>query len=112
MSRQKPAYAENTWNDVAQAVEGWEKEYGVTIEARLLWQLNLSTGGYVEVIIYDGHTVGRGPELVRVRNAFPARKMSGQAGAVMWAVFAALRALEADKWQWSTKMRRAAQETA
>ena len=107
MGKQRPDAAQNTWADVAHATESWQHEYGVRICALLCWQENLSTGGYVEVVIYDGNTVGRGAELVRLREAFPARKMTGQAGAVLWAISCALRALEAEPWSWSTKMRRA-----
>lgn len=112
MSRQKPEYAGTSWQDVATAVLLWEATYGVRICAQLEWRANLSAGACVEVTIWDGHTVGRGPELVRLREAFPARKAAGQAGAVLWAVSCALRALEAEPWSWSTKMRREASKTA
>lgn len=106
MSKQRPDAAQNTWADIAHAVEGWQIEMGVSISAHLMWRGNLSTGGYVEVVIYEDDTVGRGAELVRVREAFPAKKMTGQPGAVLWAISCAIRALECEPWQWSRKMRR------
>lgn len=107
MSRQKPEYAANSWQDVAQVVGEYEARYGIRICASLWWDARLSTGGYVEVIIYEGGTVGRGPELVRIREAYPARKLAGQAGAVMWALTRATTELERNPWNWSRKMRTA-----
>lgn len=112
MSKQKPEYAQNTWQDVAVAVADWEAHYGVRICAQIMWDARLSPGGFVEVIVNEGATVGRGQELVRRREAFPARKMSGQPGAVMWAISTALRDLEGDMWNWSAKMRREATRQA
>lgn len=108
MSRQKPENASATWSDVATAVLSWEAHYGVRICAHIEWRHNLSAGACVEVVITDGLAVGKGPELVRLREAFPTRKASGQAGAVLWAISCAIRALELEPWQWSAKMRREA----
>jgi hypothetical protein len=105
MARQKPEAAQNTWSDVAHAVWAWEQELGVRISAQIVWETRLSTGGAVEVVITEGVTVGRGAELVRVREAFPATKMTGQPGAVLWAVSCAIRCLEREPWLWSTTMR-------
>lgn len=108
MSKQRPEFAATTWSDVAQSVGEYEAHYGVRLSVVLDWRPNLSTGAFVEVVIREGNTVGTGPELVRVREPFPARRMAGQAGAVMWALTCALRALDAQPWQWSHKMRREA----
>ena len=105
MAKQRPEAAQNTWADVAYAVRGWEREMGVRICAHIMWVDGLSTGGAVEVVITEGATIGRGAELVRVREAFPATKMTGQPGAVLWAVSCAIRCLEREPWLWSTTMR-------
>lgn len=109
MSKMKPEYAQNTWADVAHAVGEWEVHYGLEVVVQLAWKEKLSTGAWVEVILREGGAVGRGEELTRVREPFPARKATGQPGAVLWAVSAAIRALEREPWLWSRKMRREAQ---
>lgn len=106
MSRQKPEHAQVTWQDVTIAVGEWEAHLGVSIRVELGWRANLTAGAFLEVVLCEGEAVGRGEELIRVREAFPARKMSGQPGAVLYAISAATRALEGEPWLWTRKMRR------
>lgn len=106
MARQRPDAHQNTWEDVSHAVSMWEASMGVRIRSTITWEPRLSSGAAVEVVIEEGGTIGRGEELVRVREAFPAKRATGQPGAVLWAISCAVRCLEREPWLWSRKMRR------
>jgi hypothetical protein len=105
MGRQKPQYAGTTWADVALAVEAWEVEHRVRVVVQVQFRRNLTAGAFVEVVLQRLAGEGAGVELCRVREAFPARAMSGQAGAVMHAVFRALMEFENNPWLWSDEQR-------
>lgn len=105
MGRPKPEATATTWQDLAECVGSWEAEYGVCAVVELSWRHNLSAGAFVEVVLYDARTVGRGVELVRMRGAFPARKMTGQAGAVLHVVFQAFQELDTNPWLWPADRR-------
>lgn len=105
MPRQKPEYAGTSWQDVAEAVSAWEIEKGVRVRIHICWQSILPTGAYVEAVLYDHTTSFEPKELCRVRNAFPARKAAGQAGAVMYCIFEAFNALEREPWLWPSPRR-------
>lgn len=110
MPRAKVDTGTTSWADVHEAVLAWEVEYGVRIEFQLHVRHNLSSGAYVETVVYDAPSIGKGLELVRTRQAFPIKKGSGHAGAVMYCLFSALREMESNAWSWSTRMRKKATE--
>lgn len=112
MSRQSPDHAQVTWRDLMINVAERERASGVKVEMLLTFDCRLSAGACVEVVLREANTVGRGAELVRVREPFPAGKASGQAGAALWAVSCAFRAMELEPWLWPRKMREAAQGKA
>lgn len=95
-----------TWADVATMVGDWEAHLGVCIYVQLAWREGLTSGAWAEIIIREGRVIGMGEELSRMRAAFPTRKATGQAGAVMNAIAQAIRELEANPWTWSAMMRR------
>lgn len=106
MGRQKPEYNGTNWPDIAQCVPAWEAEKGVRVSATLRWAPNLRSGAFVEVVVCDAAFAEGSGELLRVRHAFPTTRGSGHAGAVLYAIFDALNALDANPWYWSEKMRR------
>lgn len=111
MARSRPdSHAGASWSDVDEFVTNWGEELGVSFMVQIGFNPRLSSGAYVEVTIREGMQVGLGEELVRLREAFPVRKAQGHAGAVLWALSSSIRALEAEPWSWSKKMRRALRE--
>lgn len=112
MGRQKPEASVTTWADIAECIPAWETEKGVRIEAIVRWEATLQSGAYVEVVILDADFPLQRVEIARRRAPFPTRKGSGQAGAVLHAVFQALVDIDNEPWQWSGKMRREATRTA
>lgn len=106
MARQRSEYAATSWADVAQCVPAWEREYGVYVEVRIRFRQDLADFAYLEVTLCDADEADHGRELMRVRHPFPAQKASGQAGAVLYAIFEAFNTLSLSPWQYSVKMRR------
>lgn len=112
MARKQPEVNGTTWADIAECVPSWERDHGVRVVVEISWRANLSAGAYVDVRLCSaGWPEGSG-ELVRVRQPFPARKGSGQAGAVMHAIFSAFAELENNPWLWGPDARRKARGDA
>lgn len=107
MARPRPEYNATSWQDIYEAVPAWESEHGVRVELRIRVEPGLASGGYVEVVLFEGGQVGDGPELVRTRQPFPVRRGSGHAGSALHCVFRALAELEANPWLWPARKRRA-----
>ena len=112
MGRPKPEANATTWQDVMEAIPAWEAEHRVEVVIELRFRPALASGGFVEVVLYRREGIGRGPELVRMRGDFPARKGSGHAGAVMYLVFRALLEYERNPWLWSDDERKRARGEA
>lgn len=108
MPRQRPEYAQTSWQDIAECVPAWEKEAGVRVAIHITWQPHLSSGACVEAVLLAGNPLEGHKELVRVRQPFPTRKASGQAGAALHAIFLAFAELERNPWLWSPEQRAAA----
>lgn len=108
MPRKKPEHNATTWEDISECVPAWEAEKGVRVVCHISWDSRLSSGAYVEVVLFSGRQVGQGTEVLRVRQPFPARKSAGQAGAVMHAIFLAFNELDANPWLWPMPLRRKA----
>lgn len=108
MGRQKPEASGTTWQDISECLPAWEIEKGVRILVQVVWQSNLAAGAYMEIVLLEGSQPDGKRELLRVRKPFPTRKASGQAGAVLHAVFEALNALDAEPWLWPRELRQAA----
>jgi hypothetical protein len=108
VAKRNPDNASTSWQDISECVPAWCAEYGVRLEATIVWQPNLSSGAYVEVVLYSSMEVGRGAEVVRTRAPFPTRRGAGHAGAVLHAAFQAFQELETNPWLWPSDKRRAA----
>lgn len=107
MARSRPDNPSTAWSDILDTIPHWQAEHGVIVQVVLQVEPALSTGAYAEVVLFEATTGGKGAELVRVREPFPMRRSSGQAGAVLHAVFRALAELEGNPWLWPTRKRRA-----
>lgn len=110
--KRKPEYSVTTWADLYECVVTWGEEKGVRVSYRVEVQPLLPLGAYAEVVLYDAEVSGAAGELLRTRCSFPIRKGAGHAGALLYATFEALNALDREPWSWSRKMRREARDQA
>lgn len=108
MPRKKPEQSGTTWADIAECVPSWEKDAGVRVVATIAFEPHLSDGARVEVVLLAGSRLDARKELCRVRAPFPVKRSSGQAGAVLHAIFQAFAEYESNPWLWTDAKRKAA----